>query len=64
MPAPTEDLVYLPELAKMIGLSEATIRSDLTRRPQRIPPRHLIPGKSTLAWRRASVLAWLEAQKM
>ncbi len=58
------DLIGPKELAPIVGLSEATIRSDATRRPSRLPPRFLVPGSNRLKWSKAVAMAWLEAQQM
>lgn len=58
------DLIGPAELAKLISLSEATIRSDVTRRPDRLPKRFLMPGSNRLRWSKAAVLAWIEAQQL
>ena len=58
------DLIGPKELAPIVGLSEATIRSDATRRPDRLPPRFLIPGSNRLKWSRRVALAWVESHNL
>ena len=53
------DLITIPELAAMIGLSEYTVRSDVSRRPEVLPPRIIFPGSRRVRWSRAAVLRWL-----
>ena len=60
-PLPKE-LLDVAELAKILQLSEATIRSDLSRRQYRLPPRLLLLGTNRLVWSRAAVAEWLEAR--
>jgi predicted DNA-binding transcriptional regulator AlpA len=57
-------LIGVTELSEMLQLSEATIRSDLSRRPHRLPPRCLLLGTNRLAWTKVSVDAWLEARAL
>lgn len=48
-------------LAKILWRSPASIRSDLCRNPQSLPPRLNLGGKKPL-WLPSAVLAWLESR--
>lgn len=48
------------ELAPIIGRAASTIRADVNRRPETLPPRLKIPGSSKLLWLEKDVDEWLE----
>lgn len=52
------EILYVPDLAKMLGLTEAAIRGHYYRRSGAIPKGFKLGAK--LAWRRSSVLQFLE----
>jgi predicted DNA-binding transcriptional regulator AlpA len=52
-------LIDLQELASLLGRSTKTIRNDLQRRPEAVPPRLLLPSTRLLRWRLVDVTAWL-----
>ena len=52
-------LLDLRELASLLGRSVETIRKDLRRRPEAVPPRLLLPGTRLLRWRLVDVTDWL-----
>ena len=52
-------LLDLQELASLLGRSVETIRKDLRRRPEAVPPRLLLPGTRLLRWRLVDVTDWL-----
>ena len=54
-------LLDIQELAELLGRSTETIRKDVRRRPDAVPPRLVIPGTRLLRWRASDVEAWLEA---
>ena len=47
-------------LVPLIHRAVATIKVDLRRRPESLPPRLLIPGSTKILWLESDVLAWLE----
>ena len=47
------------DLAQVLHKSPATIRRDIHRKPQSLPPRLKIPGSSALLWLGEDVLSWL-----
>lgn len=52
------EVLYVPELAKMLGMTEAAVRGHFYRRSGAIPKGFKLGTK--LAWRRATVLQFLE----
>lgn len=52
-------LLNLDELASVLGRSPSTIRRDLRRNPDAVPPRLLLPGTRLLRWRQSDVERWL-----
>jgi len=54
-------LLNLQALARLLGRSPHTLRSDIRRNPAAVPPRLQLPGTRLLRWREADVLAWLES---
>lgn len=53
-------LLGVNELAAVLHRSPKTVRSDVTRRPETLPPRVRVPGGRKVLWRAADVAAWLE----
>jgi len=62
MPVPY--MLTLEDLAAILGRSPETIRRDLRRNPDAVPPRLQLPGTRLLRWRAADVEAWLERHIM
>lgn len=56
----TPPLLDLQALAHLLGRSPETIRRDLRRNPEAVPPRLHLPGTRLLRWREADVTAWFE----
>jgi predicted transcriptional regulator len=58
-------LIGVEELAEMIGRKPATIRSDLCRSPERLPPRVLLDGRKRQRpqWKQSTVARWLAEQR-
>jgi predicted DNA-binding transcriptional regulator AlpA len=54
-------LLDLQSLARLLGRSPQTIRRDLHRNPDAVPPRLQLPGTRLLRWREADVASWLSA---
>lgn len=52
-------LLTIVDVARLLGRSPATLKSDLLRNPQAVPPRVHMPGTRLLRWREADVEAWL-----
>lgn len=51
------------KLSEIIYRAVPTIKSDLIRKPESLPPRILIPGSKKLVWLEADVLLWLEKHR-
>ena len=47
-------------LSPLLHRTVETIRTDIRRRPESLPPRLVIPGSHRLLWVESDVLAWLE----
>lgn len=52
-------LLDVNDLSRALGRSTHTIKRDLRRNPDAVPPRLCIPGTKLLRWREADVSAWL-----
>ena len=55
-----QKLLDLDELAQMLRRSPETIKKDLKRNPEAVPPRLMLPHTRLLRWRASDVDAWLE----
>jgi predicted DNA-binding transcriptional regulator AlpA len=55
-----EELLTLDDLAKVLNRSPQTIRKDIRRNPEAVPPRLVLPGTRLLRWRTCDVEEWLE----
>lgn len=49
------------DLAAVLQKSVHTVRCDVTRRPETLPPRIQIPGSRTVLWLEQDVIDWLES---
>lgn len=54
-----QDLLTVDQLSTYLRKSVASIRSDVTRNPQALPPICRLPGTKRLLWRVEDVEAWL-----
>jgi len=52
------------ELAKLLGRSVETVKSDVRRRPQTLPTRLKIPGSKQLLWLESDVVAFLQKARV
>lgn len=52
-------LLTLDELAAILERSPETIRKDIRRNPDAVPPRLQLPGTRLLRWRASDVDGWL-----
>ena len=52
-------LLTLKELAALLERSEQTLKKDMRRNPNAVPPRVVIPGTRLLRWRESDVNEWL-----
>jgi hypothetical protein len=53
-------LVGVEFIAELFHKTPATIRADISRRPNSLPPRLLIPDSRKLLWLESDVMSWLE----
>jgi predicted DNA-binding transcriptional regulator AlpA len=53
-------VLYVPDMAKMLGRTEAAIRTAVNRGAEWLPPS--FPMGRRIAWRRADVDAFIAAQ--
>ena len=49
------------ELAGLLHRAVPSIKSDLCRKPDSLPPRIKMPGSKKLLWIEADVIKWLES---
>jgi predicted DNA-binding transcriptional regulator AlpA len=54
-----EKLLTLDELAHLLGRSPETIKKDMRRNADAVPPRVVLPHTRLLRWRQVDVAAWL-----
>lgn len=52
-------LLKINDLAQILSRSPATIRVDVSRRPETLPPRLIMPGSNRVVWAEADVHKWL-----
>jgi hypothetical protein len=55
-----EPLLTVEDLARLIHLSPATIRSNLCRKPESLPPR--VPGMSIPLWHHETYERWARGE--
>lgn len=55
-------MLDINELSTEIHLSVKTIRTILSRKPESLPPRLIIPGQKKLLWLREDVLSFYRGQ--
>ncbi|PIZ21708.1 MAG: hypothetical protein COY49_12355 [Comamonadaceae bacterium CG_4_10_14_0_8_um_filter_57_29] len=53
-------LLTLDDLALLLCRSPDTIKKDMRRNPDAVPPRLVLPHTRLLRWRHGDVCAWLE----
>lgn len=53
-------LLNVEDIAKLLHRTVRTVRADVTRRPETLPPRLEIEGSRRLLWLESDVAAWLE----
>lgn len=54
-----EQLLTLDALAQLLGRSPETIKKDMRRNPDAVPPRLMLPHTRLLRWRQVDVAVWL-----
>lgn len=45
-------------IARLVGLAVSTVKVDATRRPESLPPRHIIPGRRKQMWLKTVADNW------
>lgn len=53
--------IGVDEIAALLRKTPDTVRNDITRRPESIPPRLLIPGR--LLWLERDVIDWINQHR-
>jgi predicted DNA-binding transcriptional regulator AlpA len=56
-------IIGIEELSVILRKDESTIKVDLRRRPECIPPPVRIPGSSKLLWFESDVEDWLKKRR-
>lgn len=51
--------IGVEELASLIRRAVPSIKSDLIRKPESLPPRVKMPGSKKLLWLKTDVIEWL-----
>lgn len=57
------DVATIDDIAKLLRLHVNTVRADLHRRPESLPPRLRLPGRRAVRFLKADVLAWLHSSR-
>ena len=57
------EVVTIDDIAKLLRLHVNTVRADLHRRPDSLPPRIRLPGRRTVRFLKADVLTWLNTHR-
>ena len=52
----------IDEIATILRKSPKTVREDVSRRPEALPPRLIIPNSRLVVWRMKEVEEWLETR--
>ncbi len=56
-------LIGITQLAERLNRAAATVRTQVTREPQKLPPRFLMPGSNQVAWMLSVVIEWMVQQQ-
>ena len=56
-------LLKIDDLAKILCKSPVTIRVDVSRRPETLPPRLVMPGSNRVIWAESDVNEWLSKRQ-
>ena len=57
------DVATIADIAKLLRLHVNTVRADLHRRPESLPPRLRLPGRRTVRFLKVDVLAWMNTNR-
>lgn len=55
-----DPFLSIRDMAILLGRAEATIRTDVTRRPHTLPPVTRLPGSNRIRWHKDVVDEWIE----
>jgi len=58
-----QKLLKIKDMAEILGRSPLTVRVDVSRRPETLPPRIVMPGSNRVVWDANDVSEWLAKQK-
>jgi hypothetical protein len=53
-------LIDIAELARVLKRRPQTLRRDMRRNPDAVPPRLVLPGTRLLRWRETDVATWID----
>jgi predicted DNA-binding transcriptional regulator AlpA len=56
-------MVGIEYLVPLLGRAASTLRVDVSRRPETLPPRLVIPGSSKVQWIESVVLEWIMSKQ-
>jgi predicted DNA-binding transcriptional regulator AlpA len=54
-----DKLLTVADLAQILRRSPQTVKSDVSRRPETLPPRVRVPGGRRVLWRVQDVEQWI-----
>ncbi len=57
-------IVGIKYICDLLNKTERTIRADIVRKPQCVPPPIIIPGTNLLLWKTDVIDDWLDKRQM
>jgi len=57
-------IVGIKYICDLLNKTERTIRADIVRKPQCVPPPIIIPGTNLLLWKTNVIDDWLDKRQM
>ena len=57
-------IVGIKYICELLNKTERTIRADIVRKPQCVPPPIIIPGTNLLLWKTDVIDDWLDKRQM
>ena len=64
MTQPSIKTIGIEELSIILHKAVPSIRSDICRRPDRLPPRIKMPGSSRMIWLESDVVEWINQNRL
>jgi predicted DNA-binding transcriptional regulator AlpA len=52
------------ELADILNRSPATIATQVSKSPEKLPPRLMLPGSRKVLWLKSDVEEWIESHRL